>query len=63
MRKTYKNKRDFYNAQVEEAQRQVEDIRCLLAACQKKAESQSNPVTSQQVKWFCHTCRTVGGVL
>ncbi len=28
-----------------------------------KAEARSNPVTSKQVKWFCQTCRTVGGVL
>jgi len=35
---------------MEEAQRQVEDIRCQLATCQKKAEAQSNPVTSKQVK-------------
>ena len=37
---------------MEEAQRQVEDIRCQLAAYQKTAETQSNPVTSQQVKGF-----------
>jgi hypothetical protein len=34
-----------------------------VAACQKKAESPSKPVTFQQVKWFSQTCWTVGGVL